>query len=114
MVWNSIAGAVLPAPTLLRTNAANINNIHPIFHSLEEWSFQLQTFPQSFSFFLLSLPWTADLNPLPRTLSNHLHALIQGDLKIKEMFSILLLNLLGVLCSVWFLEHQLRELPFLV
>lgn len=57
VVWNSIAGSVASAPTLFRINAANIKNtnIHPIFYSLEEWSFQVQTFLQSFGLVVLAL-----------------------------------------------------------
>lgn len=57
VTWNTIAGAVQSAPTLFRTNAGNIKNtnIHPIFYSLEEWSFQAQTFFQSFSLVVLAL-----------------------------------------------------------
>ncbi len=186
VVWNSIAGAVGTAPTLFRINAANIKNtnIHPIFYSLEEWSFQLQTFLQSFSLVVLALTifqhnliphlftvgllplinvflfiywfpllvcvvgaryedffqlvpiilqlmflltpiiykretlgalgWTADFNPLYRVLSNLRHALIQGEFKAAQVLPFLLFNLLGVFCSVWLLERQRRELPFLV
>ena len=186
VVWNSIAAAVSSAPNLFRANAANIKNtnIHPIFYSLEEWSFQLQTFLQSFGLVLLGLTffqpslfphlftagllplinvvlfiywfplllcmvgaryedcfqlvpiilqlmflltpiiykretlgalgWTADINPLYRVLSNLRHALIQGELKIEQVLPFLLLNLLGVLFSVWLLERHRRELPFLV
>ena len=57
VVWNAIASAVQSAPNLFRTNANNIKNtnIHPIFYSLEEWSFQVQTFLQSFGLVLLAL-----------------------------------------------------------
>lgn len=185
-IWNAIAAAVQSGPNLFRTNAANIKNtnIHPIFYSLEEWSFQLQTFLQSFGLVLLaltlfqpnilpnffstgilplvnlllfiywfplllcllgaryedffqlvpialqlmflltpilyeketlgSLGWTADLNPMYRILSNLRHALIQGDLKIEQALLLLIINLLGVLGSVWLLDRQQHELPFLV
>jgi lipopolysaccharide transport system permease protein len=186
VVWNSIAGAVQSGPTLFRANAGNIKNtnIHPIFYSLEEWSFQLQTFLQSFLLVLLflsffqptllphlltagllplinvllfiywfplllclvgaryedffqlvpialqlmflltpilyrretlgSLGWTADFNPLYRVLSNLRHALIQGEFKIGQVSLIFLLNIIGILFSVWLLERQRRQLPFLV
>jgi lipopolysaccharide transport system permease protein len=57
VVWNAIAAAVQSAPTLFQANAGNIKNtnIHPIFYSLEEWSFQLQTFLQSLGLVLLAL-----------------------------------------------------------
>lgn len=57
VAWNAIASAMQSAPNLFRTNAANIKNtnIHPIFYSLEEWSFQVQTFLQSFGLVVLAL-----------------------------------------------------------
>jgi lipopolysaccharide transport system permease protein len=57
VVWNSIAAAVQSAPNLFKLNATNIknSNTHPIFYSLEEWVFQLQTFFQSFGLVLLVL-----------------------------------------------------------
>lgn len=57
VAWNSIASAVTAAPNLFRVNARNLKNtnIHPIFYSLEEWSFQAQTFFQSFGLVLLAL-----------------------------------------------------------
>ena len=57
VVWNTIAAAVQSAPTLFRINATNIKNtnVHPIFYSLEEWSFQLQNFLQSFGLVILVL-----------------------------------------------------------
>jgi lipopolysaccharide transport system permease protein len=50
VVWNAIAASALSAPGLFKNNAKNLQNtnINPIFYSLEEWSFQLQTFLQSF------------------------------------------------------------------
>jgi lipopolysaccharide transport system permease protein len=57
VIWNTIAGAAQSAPNLLRNNASNLKNtnIHPIFFSLEEWAFQVQTFFQSFGLVLLAL-----------------------------------------------------------
>jgi lipopolysaccharide transport system permease protein len=57
VAWNAIASAVQSAPNLFRTNAGNIKNtnIHPIFYSLEEWAFQVQTFLQSFGLVVLAL-----------------------------------------------------------
>jgi lipopolysaccharide transport system permease protein len=186
VAWNAIAAAVQSAPNLFRTNAGSIKNtnIHPIFYTLEEWSFQLQTFLQSFGLVLLALSffqpslllhllsagllplvnlllfiywfplllcllggryedffqlvpialqlmflltpilyrketlgplgWTADLNPLYRVLSNLRHALIAGEVKFEQTLSFLLLNLLGIFVSVWLLQRQRRQLPFLV
>jgi len=57
VVWNSIAGAVQSAPSLFRVNAGSLKNtnIHPIFYSREEWSFQIQSFFQSCGLVLLVL-----------------------------------------------------------
>lgn len=57
VTWNTIASAIGSAPNLLRTNAENIKNtnIDPIFYTMEEWSFQVQTFAQSFGLVLLAL-----------------------------------------------------------
>ena len=50
VIWNSISASISSAPELFSHNASNIKNmnIKPIFYTLEEWSFQLQTFFQSF------------------------------------------------------------------
>lgn len=57
VIWNAIAASIQSAPTLLKTNAGNIKNtnINPIFYTLEEWSFQVQTFAQSFVLVALAL-----------------------------------------------------------
>ncbi len=186
IVWNSIAAAVLSGPNLFRANSANIKNtnIHPIFYSLEEWAFQLQTFFQSFGLVILalsffqaslvahlltagllplvnlllfiywfplvlcllgaryedffqlvpillqlmfllspilyrketlgSLGWTADFNPLYRILSSLRDALITGEIKIGQALILLVANIIGTFCSIWLLERQRKEIPFLV
>ena len=50
VVWNTISSSVLNSPNLFAHNSSNIKNmnLNPIFYTLEEWSFQLQTFVQSF------------------------------------------------------------------
>lgn len=57
VVWNTIAGSIQSSPSLFKINAVNIKNthIHPIFYTLEEWAFQVQTFFQSFGLVLLVL-----------------------------------------------------------
>ena len=57
VTWNAIATSLISAPNILRANANNIKNtnIHPIFYTLDEWSFQIQTFAQSFILVLLAL-----------------------------------------------------------
>ncbi len=50
VVWNTISSSISNSPNLFAHNSSNIKNmnIKPIFYTLEEWSFQLQTFIQSF------------------------------------------------------------------
>ncbi len=57
VIWNTISSSISNSPNLFSHNSSNIKNMNvkPIFYTLEEWSFQLQTFFQSFIlvFFLL-------------------------------------------------------------
>jgi lipopolysaccharide transport system permease protein len=57
VIWNSIAAAIGTAPQLFEVNAGHLKNtnLHPIFYTLEEWAFQVQTFFQSFAMVLLGL-----------------------------------------------------------
>ncbi len=55
VIWNTISASIANAPQLFSHNASNIKNMNvkPIFYTLEEWSFQLQTFFQSFLLVLI-------------------------------------------------------------
>jgi len=57
VAWNSLAGAIGSAPNLFEHNAQHLHNtnINPIFYTLEEWAFQVQTFLQSFLLVILGL-----------------------------------------------------------
>ncbi|MCT0224988.1 ABC transporter permease [Synechococcus sp. CS-1328] len=57
VIWNAIAAAIGSAPSLFEYNAGRLKNtnINPIFYTLEEWAFQVQTFVQSFGLVLLAL-----------------------------------------------------------
>lgn len=57
VIWNAIASSISASASLFEANSRNIlnNNIHPIFYTLEEWSFQLQTFAQSFGLVIIAL-----------------------------------------------------------
>jgi lipopolysaccharide transport system permease protein len=57
VVWNSIAAAIGSAPNLFEHNAQHLHNtnLNPIFYTLEEWAFQVQTFFQSFLLVVLAL-----------------------------------------------------------
>ncbi len=59
VVWNTIGAAIGTAPNLFEHNQSQIlnTNLHPIFYTLEEWSFQVQTFVQSFALVLLALSY---------------------------------------------------------
>lgn len=50
VVWNTVSGAIGTAPNLFEHNHGHVHNtnLNPIFYTLEEWAFQLQTFAQSF------------------------------------------------------------------
>ena len=50
VIWNTICSSISNSPSLFSYNSSNIKNMNlkPIFYTLEEWSFQLQTFIQSF------------------------------------------------------------------
>ena len=50
VIWNTMSASISNSPQLFAHNASNIKNMNlkPIFYTLEEWSFQLQTFIQSF------------------------------------------------------------------
>ncbi len=57
VIWNTIAAAVGSAPNLFEHNHAHVHNtnLNPVFYTLEEWCFQLQTFVQSFLLVVLAL-----------------------------------------------------------
>jgi len=57
VVWNSISSAIGSAPSLFEHNSNNVKNlnIHPVFYTLEEWGFQLQTGIQALFFVFLFL-----------------------------------------------------------
>ena len=50
VIWNTISSSISNSPNLFSHNSSNIKNMNlkPIFYTLEEWAFQLQTFIQSF------------------------------------------------------------------
>lgn len=57
VVWNTLSASIGSAPNLFEANASHLKNtnLHPIFYTLEEWAFQVQTFFQSFLMVLLGL-----------------------------------------------------------
>ena len=59
VVWNSLGAAISSAPNLFEHNSVHVHNtnLNPVFYTLEEWAFQLQTFAQSFGLVLLVLSW---------------------------------------------------------
>ena len=57
VIWNSISASISSGPELFSSNSQNLKNmnIKPIVYTLEEWSFQIQTFFQSFILVFLVL-----------------------------------------------------------
>jgi lipopolysaccharide transport system permease protein len=57
VIWNALAGSIGSAPSLFEYNSGHLQNINlnPVFYTLEEWAFQLQTFFQSFLLVLIGL-----------------------------------------------------------
>ena len=57
VIWNTIASAIASAPNLFEHNQVHVHNtsINPVFYTLEEWAFQIQTFIQSFLLVVLAL-----------------------------------------------------------
>jgi lipopolysaccharide transport system permease protein len=57
VIWNAIAAALSAAPSLFEYNAGHLKNtnLNPIFYTLEEWAFQVQSFAQSFGLVLVVL-----------------------------------------------------------
>ena len=57
VVWNTVSAAISTAPNLFEHNHGHVHNtnLNPIFYTLEEWAFQLQTFAQSFLLVILAL-----------------------------------------------------------
>lgn len=59
VVWNSLASAIAAAPFLFAYNAVHLQNtnLNPVFYTLEEWAFQVQTFFQSFCLVVIALSY---------------------------------------------------------
>ncbi len=55
VIWNTISASIANSPQLFLYNSSNIKNMNlkPIFYTLEEWAFQIQTFIQSFILVLI-------------------------------------------------------------
>lgn len=79
VIWGLIASSVSSAASLFDVNSRNLlnNNIHPVFYTLEEWVFQIQTFVQSFLLVMLVL---ACIKPVLL-----IHLLIQAPLPLLNL-----------------------------
>jgi len=57
VIWNTISSSISNSPALFSHNSSNIKNMNlkPIFYTLEEWAFQIQTFIQSFILVFIAL-----------------------------------------------------------
>tara|TARA_Y100001968_G_scaffold124263_1_gene113258 strand:- start:829 stop:1608 length:780 start_codon:yes stop_codon:yes gene_type:complete len=186
VIWNSISSSIASAPDLLSHNSNNIKNmnINPLFYTLEEWAFQLQTFFQSFIlvFFVLlfinkvlilnlllfswlplinlifflywfplliclvgvkytdlsqlvpiilqlvfltspilyrkenlgGLEWITNYNLIYRMLDPLRESIIDAKIDYKLSLVSFLINLLGLLISLYLLNKQSKDLPFYV
>jgi len=58
-IWNYMSLSINGAPNMFEQNRSHIldTNLNPIFFTLEEWAFQLQTFAQSFLLVAVVLTW---------------------------------------------------------
>jgi len=56
-LWSYVSSSILSAPSIFTNNQRNLlnTNTNPIYYILEEWSFQIQTFAQSFLVVILVL-----------------------------------------------------------
>ena len=186
VVWNAISSAIASAPELFSHNSQNIKNmnLHPLFYTLEEWAFQLQTFFQSFIlvFFVLffvkkiilinllvyswlplinliiflywfpvlicligvrytdvaqfvpiilqlvfltspilyrketlgGLDWIIDYNLIYKILDPIRASIIDGQIDYQRSIIILFMNLLGLVISLFLIERNTKNLPFLI
>ena len=186
VVWNTISSAIGSAPNLFEYNQVHLlnTNLNPIFYTLEEWAFQMQTFLQSFLLVLLALTffqplilinlvvfawlpvlnlalfiywlpllvcllgaryrdlyqlvpillqlvfllspilydkkslgdmaWTANLNPLYRVLSPIRHILMTGNVQWNVGLILLIFNIMGIWFSIYLLNRERRNIPFLI
>jgi len=61
-----------------------------------------------------AMAWTANLNPLYRILSPIRHTLMSGEVQWSLGFIILIMNALGLLISVRWLNRERHHIPFLI
>ena len=61
-----------------------------------------------------NLSFTADLNPVFQALNFLREALITGNLSLKKLALMTIINVLGLLMSMYLLKRSRKELPFLV
>jgi len=186
VVWNAISSAIASAPELFSHNSQNIKNmnLHPLFYTLEEWAFQLQTFFQSFILVFLilffvkkiilinllvyswlplinliiflywfpvlicligvrytdvaqfvpiilqlvfltspilyrketlgGLDWIIDYNLIYKIIDPIRTSIIDGQIDYQRSIIILFMNLLGLLISLFLIERNTKNLPFLI
>jgi len=186
VIWNTISSSISNSPQLFSHNSSNIKNmnLNPLFYTLEEWSFQIQTFLQSFilvffvmiflklpilsnlllyswipffNFFIFiywfpliiclvsvrytdiaqlvpivlqlvfltspilyrketlgSLSWITNVNFIYQVLDPLRECLIEGYVDYQNSIVLLVFNLIGLLCTLNFLNSESKRLPFLL
>tara|TARA_Y100001968_G_scaffold332407_1_gene390457 strand:+ start:1443 stop:2240 length:798 start_codon:yes stop_codon:yes gene_type:complete len=186
VIWNTISSSISNSPNLFSHNSSNIKNMNlkPLFYTLEEWSFQLQTFIQSFVlvffvflFFKISLianlllyswipfinllifmywfpvivclisvrfsdiaqlvpivlqlvfltspilyrkeslgalSWITNFNFIYQILDPIRVSIIEGYVNYESSLYLLILNIIGLVLTILFLNHESKRLPFLL
>ena len=186
VIWNAISSSISNSPQLFAHNSSNIKNMNlkPLFYTLEEWSFQLQTFMQSFVlvFFVLiflkssllsnflfyswipflnlfifiywfpliiclisvrftdiaqlvpivlqlvflispilykkeslgSLSWIININFIYQFLDPLRTSIIDGYVNYQNSILLLLVNLIGLIFTIYYLNKETKKLPFLL
>lgn len=61
-----------------------------------------------------NIEWSIYINPFYYVLSDLRNALIYGEVNFVHVILLLAINSAGLLCSLWLLERQRRELPYLL
>ena len=61
-----------------------------------------------------SYSWIADLNPLYQVINSLRETLITGDLSLKKLIPITLINIAGIICAISILNRTKKVLPFLI
>ena len=131
VIWNSLSTAISASPNLLIQNEQKIKNMNtdPIFYSLEEWIFQIQSLLQSFTLVLIVLAFIK-LNILINTIFFGLLPFINLILfmfwfplitcllgaKFRDIYQLvpILLQLVFLLSPILYMKENLGNLTWII